>query len=49
MKEKIFKIIGVIFTLTLVVLGVLFYPLFVSTENGETHCRNLLGFETKCR
>lgn len=49
MKEKILKIIEIIFVIGLVAFAILSYPWVVSTENGETHCYNLLGKEQKCR
>ena len=48
MKDKIKKIVSVVVTVLIVILAILIYPWFVSVEDGETICRNILGKETIC-
>ena len=46
MKEKIKTILIVII---IIAYAVLWYPWFVSVEDGKTRCHNLLGFTMSCR
>ena len=49
-KDRIKDIIATIVFILIIVLAVLFYPMFVSVDkDGQTHCKNLLGREINCR
>ena len=48
MNEKLKKNIGTLIFVIIIVLVILLYPWFISTESGETRCYNILGFTMKC-
>ncbi len=48
MKEKLKKVFCGIIIAIIIVLAILWYPWFVEVKNGETICRNLLGFKMDC-
>ena len=48
MKKLIEKIAGVLVVLAIVGYFIIFYPLKVYTENGETKCESLIGISVGC-
>ena len=48
MNENLKKNFGTIIFIIIIVFAILWYPWFISTENGETRCYNILGFTMKC-
>ncbi len=50
MKDKKIKnIISAIITILVITFAILWYPWFVSNENGESSCHNIFGYTMKCR
>ena len=49
MKDKIKSVLTTIGIILIIGFAILWYPWFVSVENGETRCHNLLGVTMSCR
>lgn len=49
MKEKAKKIFEIVITILIIVFAILWYPWFVSVEDGKTTCRNIFGKTMICR